>query len=285
MTTPASTTMAIARQIPNSFLDALSDHGGNDNVSLSKARIQHDRYLQELRRHVPTLCLPALESHPDCVFVEDTVVAVGNTAVITHLGHESRRGEVDSVKEALRQLGVHVLDMREEDANINDRSISLCDGGDVLYTGRHLFVGLSERTNENGFRFLQKVFGERLHEENIIAVPPVIQGKDVLHLKSAVTHLDEHTILAPEGPLGDNLLQTMKSSERGYTAIRIPDILSCNAVVVNGHVLAQDAPCHVCRERIQNACSERGLGLTFVDTSELAKKDAALTCCSVLLAV
>ena len=185
MITSASTTMAIARQIPNSFLDALSDHGGNDNVSLSKARIQHDRYLQELRRHVPTLCLPALESHPDCVFVEDTVVVVGNTAVITRLGHDSRRGEVDSVKEALRQLGVHVLDMREEDAIINDTSISRCDGGDVLYTGRHLFVGLSERTNENGFRFLQNVFGERLHKKNIIAVPPVIQGKDVLHLKSA----------------------------------------------------------------------------------------------------
>ena len=100
-----------------------------------------------------------------------------------------------------------------------------------------------------------------------------------------MTHLDEHTILAPEGPLGDNLLQTMKSSERGYTAIRLPDILSCNAVVVNGHVLAQDSPCQVSRERIQKACSERGLGLTFVDTSELAKKDAALTCCSVLLAV
>ncbi|KAL3805947.1 hypothetical protein HJC23_007908 [Cyclotella cryptica] len=288
MTSTATTTMAIARQIPNSFLDALSDHSGttaNDAVSLSKARMQHDRYLQELRRHVPTLCLPALEPHPDCAFVEDTVVAVGNIAVITRLGHESRRGEVDSVKEALCQLGVHVVDMGEEDAGLSDRSMSRCDGGDVLYTGRHLFVGLSERTNQNGFRLLQKVFSERLHEGNIIAVPPVIQGKDVLHLKSAVTHLDEHTILAPEGPLGDNLLQTMKSSERGYTAIRLPDVLSCNAVVVNGHVLAQNATCEVSRERIKNACSERGLGLTFVDTSELAKKDAALTCCSVLLAV
>jgi hypothetical protein len=31
------------------------------------------------------------------------------------------------------------------------------DGGDVLYTGRHVFVGLSERSNQEGVDFLGKV--------------------------------------------------------------------------------------------------------------------------------
>lgn len=31
------------------------------------------------------------------------------------------------------------------------------DGGDVLNTGAHIFVGLSERTNEKGGKVLQKV--------------------------------------------------------------------------------------------------------------------------------
>lgn len=99
-----------------------------------------------------------------------------------------------------------------------------------------------------------------------------------------MTHIDEQTILAPTGHLGDNLLETMSAKERGYDSIRLPDMLSCNAVSVNGHILAQDA-CEVSKERIDEACRERGLGLTFVDTSELAKKDAALTCCSVLLSL
>ena len=98
-----------------------------------------------------------------------------------------------------------------------------------------------------------------------------------------MTHLDKYTLLAPEGPLGDKLLLSMQSAERKYTAIRLPDILSCNAVTVNGHVLAQDSSCQISKDRIEKACDDRGLGLTFVDTSELAKKDAALTCCSVLL--
>ena len=104
-------------------------------------------------------------------------------------------------------------------------------------------------------------------------------------MKSAVTHIDEETVLLPEGHVGVVLQQIMKLSERGYKIIRLPDVLSCNAVVVNGHVLAQDSSCSVSKHRIEGACLERGLGVSFVDTSELAKKDAALTCCSVLLSV
>jgi dimethylargininase len=179
-------TLAIARQIPDSFTNALSHHASastDDAVSLSKSRCQHEIYLQALRHHVPTICLPPLEANPDCAFVEDTVVAIGNVAVICRLGHVSRQGESDSIKDVLVQLGVEVIDMRDykySDGNADE--LACCDGGDVLYTGRHLFVGLSERTNVKGFELLQCVFGDKVE---VVLVPPVIQGKDVLHLKSA----------------------------------------------------------------------------------------------------
>lgn len=247
--------------------------------------MQHRAYLQALRRHVPTFCLPALEDHPDCAFVEDAAVVVGDVAVVTRMGHASRRGEAASAGEALRRLGAHVLDMGER-GDAGQGETPACDGGDILYTGRHLFVGLSGRTNLPGFLFLRDAFaGGGLAADCIVPVPPVFAGRKVLHLKSAVTHLDDRTLLAPEGVLGDAALESMGATERGYRAVRLPDVLSCNAVVVNGHVLAQDAQCEVSRERIERACEERDLGLTFVDTSELAKKDAALTCCSVLLAL
>lgn len=279
-------TMAIARDIPNSFVNAVVAHSADQtNVSLALARKQHDDYLSTLREHVPTLCLPPIEAHPDCLFVEDSVVAVGDTAVITRMGHLSRRGEVDSIKQILQQLGMkHVYDMRE--GNDSDNNAAICDGGDVMYTGRHLFVGMSDRTNTPGFNFLRDVFANHgFSADDIIPVPPVVAGKEVLHLKSAVTHIGEHTLLAPEGAAGDDALNAMKAFELGYEAIRLPDMLSCNAVTVNGHVLAQDAPCKVSKSRIEQACKERTLGLTFVDTAELAKKDGALTCCSVLLSI
>lgn len=42
--------------------------------------------------------LAADEAHPDCPFVEDTVVYARGTAVTLRPGHESRRGEVDAVR-------------------------------------------------------------------------------------------------------------------------------------------------------------------------------------------
>jgi dimethylargininase len=180
-TARSQSTLAIARQIPTSFIHALTSHHSPSNaadVSLSIARHQHHVYLTELRKHIPTLCLPPLECHPDCVFVEDTVVAVEDTAVICRSGHESRRGEVDTIRDVLCQLGMKVMDMGDD----ADDDVAYCDGGDVMYTGRHLFVGLSGRTNDKGFQFLQRVFGEKVE---VVAVPPVIQGRDVLHLKSA----------------------------------------------------------------------------------------------------
>ncbi|KAL7527099.1 hypothetical protein ACHAWF_002037 [Thalassiosira exigua] len=277
--------IAIARDIPDSFVDAVVAHHSADDspVSLALAREQHHKYLSKLRRHVPTICLPAIEPHPDCLFVEDTVVAVGDTAVVTRLGHVSRRGEVDSIKDILSQLGMNVCDMRSDG---DETEGALCDGGDVMFTGRHLFVGMSDRTNDRGYQFLRDSFSCRgLHEDDVISVPPVVAGKEVLHFKSAVTHIDEHTLLAPEGKIGDDVLKSMKATELGYDAIRLPDILSCNAVVVNGNVVAQDSTCEVSKQRIESACNERNLGLTLVNSSELAKKDGALTCCSVLIGV
>lgn len=42
--------------------------------------------------------LPALEAHPDCPFVEDTVVYARGIAVTLRQGHDSRIGEVDAVR-------------------------------------------------------------------------------------------------------------------------------------------------------------------------------------------
>ena len=81
------------------------------------------------------------------------MVAFKNRAVITCPGHSSRQGEVDSIKKVLGQLGLDVWDMREMDSS------ALCDGGDVLNTGRHMFVGLSDRTNSFGAGVLEEVFG------------------------------------------------------------------------------------------------------------------------------
>lgn len=261
--------MAIARSVAPSLIDALSMSSEKPPISYEAAHQQHSDYIDTLREFVPTLLLPFLPDHPDCCFVEDTVVAIGNIAVVTQPGHSSRRGEVDSVRRVCLELGMDVLDMR-----INSPTAT-CDGGDVMFTGQHLFVGLSERTNEDGVKMLAQSFCG-------VEVVAVFMPNDcpALHLKSIVSQLDEETILAPEGPLGDAILKQLGSR---YQAVRLPNMLACNVVSINGAVLAQDGGCLSSREILEESCLRKGINIKWVNAAEMAKCDGALTCCSVLL--
>lgn len=263
--------LAISRDLPKSFANALTKYSNDDQpVDLDNATKQHKKYLEQLRALVPTYCLPALDDHPDSIFVEDTVVAVGNRAVITNPGHPSRRGEVDTIKDVLLRLGMDVVDMRAENES------AICDGGDILYTSRHLFVGLSERTNSEAVEVLANAF-------DLETIPIPFDKSTALHLKSIVSHMDPITLLAPTGPLGDQVLEAMRYSDLGYDAIRLPNMLACNVVAANGAILAQDGGCEESKALLLQAAADRELSIDFVDSSEIAKVDGALTCCSVLL--
>lgn len=88
-------THAVVRGIPASLAtEALRI--SEAEVDLDKARREHDAYVEVLRTRVglEVVELPADESLPDCVFVEDAAVVCGDTALITRPGAESRRREV-----------------------------------------------------------------------------------------------------------------------------------------------------------------------------------------------
>lgn len=268
---------AIAREVPSSLPRALTKYASQDDddgINVDRAREQHDEYVRCLRTAVATYVMPALDEHPDSVFVEDTVVAIGKTAVVTNPGHPSRRGETDSIRDVLERLGYNIIDMR----TVTPDDSVICDGGDVLFTGRHLFVGLSNRTNQQAVDVLAKAF------PNIETIP-VAFDDEALHLKSVVSHMNDTTLLAPIGPLGDAVLSAMGAEQRSYERIRLPNMLACNVVSVNGRILAQDAGCAESRDILEAAALERELDLNFSAASEVAKCDGALTCCSVLLQI
>jgi len=295
-TTSRMYSLAIAREVPKSLSNAVTmtadnNNSSSTNINYNRAKIEHSNYLQVLRKYIPVLCLPPIDDLPDSMFVEDTVVAIGNKAVITNPGHISRRQEVDTIKTVLQhQLGMDVTDMRDINKDNNKEystgiATSYCDGGDVLYTGRHLFVGVSgERTNYEAISILQNAF------DDIEVIPiPFKQRVGALHLKSIITHIDEQTLLVPDNDIGDYVIQTMfDESSSKYDIIRLPNhaTLSCNVVAVNGALLAQlsnNENDQQTRTILQEVANERNITLEFVSLNEAAKCDGALTCCSVLL--
>jgi dimethylargininase len=266
-------------------MPSTSGGGSDSNIKIiyHTAQLEHENYLTALRKHIPVVCLPPLDNLPDSVFVEDTVVAIGKKAVITNPGHPSRKPEVDSILAFLEDhLGMEVIDMRDTDAS------AICDGGDVLYTGRHLFVGISGgRTNREALRVLEEGLG-------VEAIPvPFRQGKGALHLKSITTHMDDRTLVVPNTDYGRSVFQTLADATDGaYSAsdaLWLPEHagLSCNVVALPKQrallaqlVYEEDSQT---RSLLQEAATERNLSIEFVPQGEAAKCDGALTCCSVLL--
>ncbi|GCB86621.1 hypothetical protein scyTo_0027316, partial [Scyliorhinus torazame] len=69
---------------------------GGEAVDLEAARREHQRYTRVLGTELGLELrqLPADPALPDCVFVEDTAVVCGDTALLTRPGAPSRRREV-----------------------------------------------------------------------------------------------------------------------------------------------------------------------------------------------
>jgi dimethylargininase len=194
---------------------------------------------------------------PDAVFVEDAAVVLDEAALVTMPGAASRRGELPAVAEALARF--RLVERTELPATI--------EGGDVLRVGRSVFVGRSPRTNEAGVARLRAV-AEPL---GYAVVPVEVTG--CLHLKSAVTALDDGRLLANTGWI----------DMRPFAAFDVVEVAreepgAANVLRID-EVLVADPGCPRTLERI----AARGYAPRLVDVSEFRKAEAALTCKSLLL--
>ncbi|KAM4629711.1 N(G),N(G)-dimethylarginine dimethylaminohydrolase 1 isoform 2-T3 [Polymixia lowei] len=225
-------THAIVRGVPKSLAkEALRTC--NSDVDPAKAQGEHEVYVEVLRKKLglEVVELPADESLPDCVFVEDAAVVCGDTALITRPGAESRRKETEAMKCALQGLNLNIVEMSDENATL--------DGGDVLFTGREFFVGLSKRTNQRGAEILADAF-----KDYAVSTVPVLEG---LHLKSFCSMGAPGLIVIGSSEPAQKALKIMQQmSDHRYDKLTVPDDLAANCIYMNlpnkGHVLLHCTP-------------------------------------------
>lgn len=89
-------THAVVRALPESLCQHALRRAKGDEVDFARAERQHQLYVGVLgsKLGLQVVKLPADESLPDCVFVEDVAVVCEETALITRPGAPSRRKEV-----------------------------------------------------------------------------------------------------------------------------------------------------------------------------------------------
>lgn len=229
---------------------------GREPIDAVRAAAQHDAYERLLQTHGCTIVHvdPAPE-HPDGVFVEDAAIVVDEVAVITLPGAESRRGETDSVAKVLARY--RPLVQIEAPATI--------DGGDVLRVGRKVFVGHSQRTNAEGIAQLRNCLAPFGYQ----VIATAFRG--CLHLKSAVTALDERALL-----FNPDWVDAIGSFEMVAVAGEEPhaaNVLRLGDVVI----AAAEHP------RTRRLLEQRGYNVDTAVMGELMKAEAGVTCCSVII--
>ena len=228
-------------------------------VDVVLAAAQHAAYVDALRTHgLRIVDAPSLDDHPDGVFVEDALVVVGGRAVLTRPGAPSRRGEVASMATVVAALGLPVAHI--------DAPATL-DGGDVLVTDHHVFVGLSTRTNTAALAQLAPIASACGLE--VVGLPV----ERCLHLKSATTALPDGSLVVVRDWLDTTPLRAL-----GYV-VHIVDEPSGGDVLCLGRtvLMPADAP------HTAALVASLGFAVCALDLSELQKVEAGATCMSVLV--
>lgn len=251
---------ALTRAVPSSINACELTHVERHPIDIAVARAQHAAYEAALQEAGCTLLrLPALDELPDSVFVEDTAVVVAELAMITRPGAASRRGETASVAEALRAYR-DVFEIREP---------GTLDGGDVLQIGETIYAGISARTNAEGARQLDEALEAYGYVTRTVAV------ERSLHLKSAVSLVGPNTVLL-------NPQWIDRAAFQPYDVVEVDpeEPFAANALLAGGTLLC--APAY---PRTNARLAAKGIAVTPIDMSELAKAEGGMTCCSVVFAV
>ncbi len=250
--------LALTRPVSPSITRCELTYRARVPIDPARAAAQHGAYEAALEaagcRLVP---VPAAPEMPDAVFVEDTAVVTDEVAILARPGAESRRQETEAVAPILAEYRA-VRRIREP---------GTLDGGDVLRVGRDVFVGRSARTNDDGADQLRSVLGPLGYSVGLVPFA------GCLHLKTAVT-------AAADGTLVLNPEWVEPTRFPGYRIVEVDpgEPYAANVLRVGDTVLASAGHPATAR-RLRSA----GVDVVEVDVSELAKAEAGVTCCSVLI--
>lgn len=235
-----------------SFPQAISNHPQKKRINFSRALNQHKKYADTLKQMGgKILSLPAEDSLPDSTFVEDTTFIFGETAFLCSAREESRRGEVESVAKVLKDH----LQVKQLKPYI--------DGGDILNTPEAIYVGLSNRTDENAIQYFSRQI-----EKEVVSVC-VTKG---LHLKSAVSYLGNNVLLINRERVDSSALKNFE-----WIEVEEKDSYAANCLAMGNKVIMPEG-FQAVREKIR----KHGFETVDLELSEFEKADGGVTCLSII---
>ena len=248
-------TKAIVRTPCRSMVDGLSS-ANLGRPEYQNAILQHADYVDALKEcGLQVTVLPADENFPDSTFVEDVALMTPHCAILTNPGAPSRRLETRSMLETIHEFysNVELID-----------APGTIEAGDIMMVRDHYYIGLSERTNQNGAEQMIAIL------ESYGMQGSVVELTEVLHLKTGLGYLENNNLLA----CGEFL---SKPQFQQYNLLKVghEEAYAANSVWINGTVLTPKGFPNT-RSLIESA----GYKVREVDVSEFQKLDGGLSCLS-----
>jgi len=216
---------------------------------------QHSVYIETLKNlGLRVVELETLEDYPDAHFVEDTAVVVPEVAIIARPGANSRRGEEVSIEPEL--VKYKTVEKIQDPGTL--------DGGDILIVDKIVFVGISDRTNQEGANQLADILSRFGYESKLIQV------EEGLHLKSDVNYIGKNTLLVTEKYFNH------KSFEN-YEKICVDEneAYAANSLLINEKLIIPKGFSQTKKKLLQ-----ADFNIIEIDMSESQKMDGGLTCLS-----
>ncbi len=248
-------TKAIVRTPGKSMISGLSSANlGPPNYEL--ALKQHAAYIEALVDcGLEVLVLNPDEEYPDSTFVEDVALLTNECAIITNPGADSRKGEISNIRTELAKY-YEIIEQIDGPGTV--------EAGDIMMIGSHFFIGLSDRTNEEGANQIIGILNRYGKTGSLVKL------EKVLHLKTGLAYLENNNLVT----CGEFLT---KEEFCKFNILKIDENESyaANCIWVNNKVIIP-----LGYPRAKSTIVKAGYETIEVDVSEFRKLDGGLSCLS-----
>jgi dimethylargininase len=249
---------AIIRKPGKNFASGISSSQLGQPV-YTKTIQQHASYAAALEKcGLQLTILEADLRFPDGTFVEDVAVLTDRCAVLTNPGAPSRKGEAEIMKPTLLQFYDRVQRVTPP---------GTVEGGDICQADDHFFIGISERTNQEGGTQLKNFLQDHGYTASFIDCRSI---PGLLHLKSGMAYLGDETMVVTQSLVDHpglvNYRKIVVEPSENYAA---------NCVRVNDYVLAASG-----FPRFLDELDRSGYRVLLLEVTEFEKMDGGLSCLS-----
>lgn len=237
----------------------------NEGIHIEKAMTQHQNFVNALKNEgIDVVLLPALEKFPEQVFTRDIGFTLGNVIYVADMAAPVRQGEEDILKEWLEENNISYYNM------VQDK----IEGGDVIIDRKKIFIGISDRTNENAVAHIASLVSHRFE------VIPVPFTEKYLHLDCVFNIISPTEALFFPEAFTDKEREILSSH---YELIEVSEeeqfTLGTNVFSIGSKKIFS-LPVN---KNVNQKLRDRGYEIIEVDITEIIKSGGSFRCCTLPL--